>query len=49
MVSGCCSGCTSRICGSRETASDTAGLYFMVQVPNRLTPIMPSVCCDSRR
>ncbi len=31
--------------GPRGTdASDTAGLYFIVQVPNRLMPIMPSVC-----
>ncbi len=42
-VSSGCSGWTSATNGRWAIASLTRALYFMVQVPNRLMPIMPSV------
>ena len=33
----------------RAASSETRGLYFIVQVPKRLMPIMPSVCWLSCR
>ena len=48
-VSSSCSGCSSAISGRAASSVASRGLYFIVHVPNRLMPIIPSVFCERCR